>query len=169
MTIPNPEHLFQQVERLAVPASAGPPRQADLRRAISSAYYGLFHFILTCLADDMVGVMQRGTGRHALVYRSIDHRALRDLCLEAQKSTPSRKFVSIMPAAGFGLDIQSFARKTCELYESRNRADYDPQPRFVATDAKVAIGIARAARLQFSQADPGLKTLFLTLLLCPPR
>jgi hypothetical protein len=169
MTIPNPEHLFQQAERLAAPASAGPPRQTDLRRAISSAYYGLFHFILTCLADDMVGAIQRGTGRYALVYRSIDHRALRDLCVEAQKSTPSKKFSSIMPELGFGLDIQIFAAKTHELYESRNRADYDPQPRFVASDAKLAIDAARTARLHFTQADPGLKTLFLTLLLCPPR
>jgi len=169
MTIPNPEHLFQQAERLAESASAGPTRQADLRRAISSAYYGLFHFILTCLADEMVGVMQRGSGRYTLVYRSIDHRALKDLCLEAQKATPSRKFATVMPPLGFGPDIQIFAVKTYELYESRNRADYDPQPRFVASDARLAIDAARTARLHFMQADPGLKTLFLTLLLCPPR
>jgi hypothetical protein len=42
MAILNPEHLLQQAERLIQPPPAGPPRQVDLRRAISGAYYDAF-------------------------------------------------------------------------------------------------------------------------------
>jgi len=50
----NPDHLFEQAERLVAPPPAGPPRQVDLRRAISAAYYGLFHFCLIAAADEFV-------------------------------------------------------------------------------------------------------------------
>jgi hypothetical protein len=45
----DPEELLEQARRLAAE-----PTQADLRRAISAAYYGLFHFFLTAAADMIV-------------------------------------------------------------------------------------------------------------------
>ena len=42
MPIPNPEHLLDQAERLAA-TGTGAPRQTNLRRAISAAYYAVFH------------------------------------------------------------------------------------------------------------------------------
>jgi hypothetical protein len=106
----NPDHLFEQADKLVVPSPAGPPRQVDLRRAISAAYYGVFHFCLTAAADEFVGVTQRATSRYALVYRSIDHKTFRDLCLEAKKPTPPAKFAPYVPTGGFGPNIQSFPR-----------------------------------------------------------
>jgi hypothetical protein len=50
VTILNPDHLLEQADKLISPPAAGPPRQVDLRRAISSAYYGLFHSCLTAAA-----------------------------------------------------------------------------------------------------------------------
>jgi len=169
MTVLSPDHLLQQAERLAARPPAGVSRQVDLRRAISSAYYGLFHFTLTCLADEFVGVMQRATSRYALVYRSVDHRVLKDLCLEIQRPTPSRKFVPYFPAGGFGPELGSFAASAFELYEKRNRADYDPGPRFRSLDAQLAITTARDALERFGQAKLDIRRVFLTLLLCPPR
>jgi uncharacterized protein (UPF0332 family) len=60
--------------------------QADLRRAISSAYYGLFHFLLTAAADMLVGPDKRDTPYYGLVYRSIDHGQLRALSSRLSKS-----------------------------------------------------------------------------------
>jgi hypothetical protein len=57
---------------LSAPPPAGPRRQVDIRRAISVAYYGLFHFTLTAADDEVVGSSQRATTRYALVYRSLD-------------------------------------------------------------------------------------------------
>jgi hypothetical protein len=154
---------------LAAPPSVGRPRQADLRRAISSAYYGLFHFVLTCVADEFVGITQRATSRYTLVYRSVDHRTLKELCIEARKQTPIDRYFPYVPLGGFGADIQQFATVTIDLQARRHIADYDPRPRFQGSDATLAIGAARNAIGCFAQASRERRTAFLTLLLCPPR
>lgn len=46
VAILNPDHLFEQADRLAAPFGPGTIRQVDVRRAISAAYYGVFHAIL---------------------------------------------------------------------------------------------------------------------------
>jgi hypothetical protein len=137
----------------------------DLRRAISSAYYGLFHFTLTSLADEFVGVTERATSRYVLVYRSIDHRTLREVCSEVQKPNPPQRYAPYFPSNGFGPNIQAFATVAVELQE----ADYNPQPRFRTSDAKLAIATARSAVRRFQRAHVERRKAFLTLLLCPPR
>ena len=169
MAVLNPDHLFDQADKLVIAPSVGAPRQVDLRRAISSAYYGLFHFTMATLADEFVGLTQRPSGRYALVYRSVDHRALRILCAEVQKQTPPRNYSPYIPANGFGQNIQAFATAAIELQEKRHRADYDPVPRFRTSDAKLAIGTALSAVRRFTRASPERRKAFLTLLLCPPR
>lgn len=108
MAILNPEHLFEQAERLIARPSAGAPRQVDLRRAISGAYYGVFHGALAGAADEFVGAVRRSTREYALVYRSVAHRCLRELCSEAKKAKLSAKYAVYAPN-GFGSDIQAFA------------------------------------------------------------
>src|ERR1700693_2270452 len=107
VAILNPEHLFEQADRLI--ATAGRPRQADIRRAISAAYYGLFHAIITAAADQYVGATNQHMSRYGLVYRSVGHDWLRKLCEEAQKQAPSDKFKAHVPLTGFGADITAFA------------------------------------------------------------
>ena len=165
----NPDHLFEQAERLVAPPPSGPPRQVDLRRAISTAYYGVFHFCLTAAADEFVGVTQRVTARYALVYRSIDHKTLKDLCAEARKQTPTAKYVPYFPTGGFGLHIQALSTAVIELQEKRHLADYNPQPRFTTSDARLAISTARSAVHRFQAASVEERKVFLTLLVCLPR
>lgn len=69
MAILNPEHLFEQAEKLVIPPSAGPPRQVDVRRAVSASYYGVFHAAAAAEADHFVGVTKRSTSQYGLVYR----------------------------------------------------------------------------------------------------
>jgi hypothetical protein len=166
---PNPDHSFEQAEKLVAPPSAGPPRQVDLRRAISAAYYGVFHFCLAAAADEFVGATQRGTSRYTLVYRSIDHKTLKDLCAEAKKPTPPAKYLPYIPLGGFGSNIQAFATAAIELQEKRHLADYNPEPRFRTSDAKLAVGTARSAVHRFQTADEEHRKAFLTLLICTPR
>ena len=72
MPVLNPDHLLEQADRLMASTGRGAPRQADLRRAISNAYYGVFHAVVTEAADHFVGRTQRQTPTYGLVYRSID-------------------------------------------------------------------------------------------------
>ena len=169
MAVLNPDHLFEQAEKLLVPPPSGPPRQVDIRRAISAAYYGIFHYLLIAAADEVVGVTKRATPRYALVYRSVDHRDLKELCLEAKKQQMTRKYQSSVPVGGLGANIQAFASAVAELQEKRHSADYDPSTRVKTSDARLAIATARSAIGRFNRADEAQRTVFLFLMLFPPR
>lgn len=168
MTVLNPGHLFDQAQRLVASAS-GPPRQVDLRRAISTAYYGVFHFTLAALGDLFIGSSQRTSRRYALVYRSIDHRTLKEICIEVQKPSPSKRYAAYAPSIDLGPHVRAFAVAVTDLQDKRHRADYDPAARFRTSDARFAIVAARRAIERFELADPEFQKLFLTFLLCPPR
>jgi uncharacterized protein (UPF0332 family) len=155
-----PNDLFEQAELLV--ARAG---QVDLRRAISAAYYGMFHFILTAAADMVVGAGQRSSARYALVYRSVDHGRLRTLCGQLSTSRPQVPFA---PTDGFG-QIADFARVTANHIELRNSADYDPSRNFAAEEAELAISEARQAIDWFQQGSVEQQEAFLTLLLFKSR
>jgi hypothetical protein len=157
------------VKKLVAPRGAGSPRQGDLRRAVSSACYGLFHFCLAAAADEFVGATQRATSRYALVHRSIDNRTLKYLCAEATKLAPPAKCLPYFPVGGFSSNIRAFSSTAIELQEKRHLADYNPQPRFRTLDAKAAVNAARVAVHRFQAADQEHRKAFLTLLICPPR
>ena len=168
MAIFNPDHLFEQANKL-ISAQAGRPRQADIRRAISAAYYAIFHATITGAADQFVGVTNRDRSRYGLVYRSVSHAWLRDLCKEVQKPTPSNKFKPYAPRTGFGPNITAFAAAVVELQEKRHSADYDVMIRMNRSDAALAIATAQAALRRFGKASRTQRLVFLSLLLFPPR
>jgi hypothetical protein len=164
MAILNPEHLLEQAERLAAPPPAGAPRQVDLRRAVSSGYYALFHFLLAAAADEFIGANARSTPRYALLYRNIEHASLRHICAEVQKSTPRPKLRAYFPEGGFHRNIRGFGRIAVELQTKRHDADYDPLARFTTLDVRVIVGEARAAITAFKSAPGNERLMFLTLL-----
>jgi uncharacterized protein (UPF0332 family) len=160
---PDPEHLFGQADALAAGTE---PREADLRRAISAAYYGLFHFTLTAAADMVVGSGNRSSARYGLVYRSVDHLRLRALCAQLNATKPQN--LSLVPSGGFGT-IADFARIVCYLHELRNLPDYDTSRDFTPDEARVAISEARQGIKWFQQGTAEQQQAFLTLLLFRSR
>ena len=109
MTILNAEHLLDQAVRLIASPQPGPPRQVDIRRSISAAYYGLFHAILTAAADSVASRAQRGSATYALAYRSIDHRTLRSVCEMVRRPALPLDYRAHVPAEGFDPSIKRFA------------------------------------------------------------
>lgn len=160
---PDPNELLRQADLLA---GQTPPTQADLRRAISSAYYAVFHFCLTAAAEMVTGASAPSTERYTHVYRSIDHKVLRGLCGQLGQSQPQN--VAITPGSGFGR-LQDFARLTASLYEQRIFADYDPSRTYSDTEARVVISDARLAITWFNSCDDEQKNAFLTMLLFRQR
>lgn len=65
--------------------------------------------MLTEVADEFIGVTQRTSDRYALVYRSINHNILKELCNAVKKRTPPAKYAPYFPAAGFDQNIQASA------------------------------------------------------------
>jgi hypothetical protein len=169
LTIPNVEHLLAQAEQLIAPGSPGAPRQADLRRAISNAYYAVFHTVLAASADEFIGRTRRHETVYGLAYRRIDHTALRDLCTELNKPTLPLRYRRFQPEPGFGTDLTLFARHLVELQQRRHAADYDPMIRLKRSDALAAVATARTALLRFRQCSIDARRIFLALLLFPPR
>jgi hypothetical protein len=160
---PDPDEYLQQAEGLAGNPSA---TQADFRRAISTAYYAIFHFCLTAAADIIVGMESRLTPAYRLVYRSVDHRTLRGLCGQLSQTSPQN--VAIIPSTGFG-KIADFARVTANLQEQRIMADYDPFLSFTDVGAILAISEARQAIDWFKACDDEQQKAFLTMLLFRQR
>jgi uncharacterized protein (UPF0332 family) len=104
-------------------ASRQRPRQADLRRAVSTAYYALFHTLAQDAADLLVGVGAVRSGpAWVQVYRALDHGFARNACREAKN-------------AGFSPGLVACAVEFVELQEARHDADYDPSVRFSRADA----------------------------------
>jgi hypothetical protein len=147
----DPEELLAQALQLA-----RRPAQADLRRAISAAYYGLFHFFLTAAADKIVGADKRETSQYSSVYRSIQHSRLRAVA-------------SHLSASKWFGPIADVARVAGNLLELRHKADYDPGYTCDASDADLAIVAARQAIDQFKASTPDQQLAFLSLLLFKAR
>jgi hypothetical protein len=168
VTIPNVEHLLEQADRLIAPSGRGAPRQVDLRRAISNAYYALFHAVSIAGADQFVGRARQSEQQYALVYRSVEHRALRQLCEDLGKTTLPAKYEPYIPRQGLGVGIGAFALAVVDLQAKRHSADYDPMIRLTAPDAQMAIRTARRALALFNIARRS-RMVFLMLLLFPPR
>lgn len=169
MAILNPEHFFEQAERLLEPATVGAPRQVDLRRAISAAYYGLFHAVLAAAADHFVGATKRDTKQYALVYRSVDHRRLGEVASDLSRDLTKSKVEAYIPVSGFAQSTRLFFRAIVELQQRRNAADYDPLLRFRISDALQAVNTARTALKHFRDSRAAERDAFLALLLFRPR
>ena len=169
MAIFSPDHLFEQAERLIAPPPAGPPRQVDIRRAISAAYYAVFSHICSRAADHLIGRSRRNDPLYGLVHRAVDHRGLKRLCEDLHKSNPPPAYTAFVPQSGLGRDFSDFALALIGLQEDRHEADYDPMVRLQASDALVAIDSGRAAIKAFNGLPAETRRTFLTLLLFPPR
>jgi hypothetical protein len=141
----------------------------DVRRAISSAYYAVFHAILIAAADEIVGAVHRVTANYAVVYRSIDHRQLRTICDIARAKVPPPRYRPFVAGAGFGTDVQTFAGAVMSLQERRNVADYDPTNQFRTVHGNQAIDLARIALHHWEAVPDVERRTFLMLLLFPPR
>jgi hypothetical protein len=169
VAILNPEHLLEQAERLIQRGSAGAPRQVDLRRAVSNAYYGMFHIIMAGAADAFVGRSRRSSPQYSLAYRSIDHRSLRQICDNVRRPMLRDRLKPYGPPQGFGQDMIALAELLLDLQQKRYAADYDPAIRLSASEARQSIGMARDALIYWRNAPDMERTAFLALLLFPPR
>ncbi|MBX9642638.1 MAG: hypothetical protein K2W91_00880 [Novosphingobium sp.] len=170
MAVLNHSHLLQQADHLLQPnGKTHLVRQVDRRRAISAAYYAVFHFVLSSFADEFVGARYRTDSRYALAYRSVDHNKLASLCKGISSQRGLEKFGTYFPKAGFGPNILEFASLLPELKELRNSADYDPSHWVTLASAKSAVKSASSAIKRFESASAARRKAFLTLLAFPPR
>lgn len=114
-------------------ASPNKPRQADLKRAVSTAYYALFHAMAKDAADRLVGVgPNRPDKAWRHMYRALQHGEAKSAC-EAVRNL------------NFPNGLKSCADAFVALQQKRHDADYNPDSRVLRADALAAIQQAEDA------------------------
>jgi len=114
---------------------------ADLRRAVSTAYYALFHAVCAMAADALVGRPDPHRPERAWqqAYRALEHgKARQRLLLIAERTGGPSRF-------GFPEDVAYLATTFSELQHERHRADYDPMTRLTAAEAMRSVRRAEVA------------------------
>jgi uncharacterized protein (UPF0332 family) len=118
--------LLAQARSLAT-SDPKKPKQANLRRAVSSAYYALFHFLSEEAAKNFVGAGPQVRMRRDLARRAVAHTRLKDVCQEFLKPTPRDLLKPYWAPAGIrgNNDIATVCQNLISLQEFRHVADYD--------------------------------------------
>ena len=127
-----PEHLLQIATDLAE-INTRRPRRADLCRAVSTAYYALFHCLARTCADSLAG-RSRSVGNRPMwrrVYRALEHRQAKTRCENVPPSFPE--------------EMRDFGQTFAELQSKRHLADYDPDYPIRKSDVIADINDVRTA------------------------
>ena len=141
-----------------------PPRrpgqaEANFRRALSTAYYAMFH----CLAGDAANLIigkKRSLYWHR-VHRALEHRKIREAC-------QNKKAMEAFPR-----EIHDFAEIFVVLQKMRQRADYalddNPEDPYYETEVLALINTAEFSIRQFEQADVQHRRNFVAYVLFKAR
>jgi uncharacterized protein (UPF0332 family) len=115
----------------------GEPKQVDLRRAVSAAYYGLFHLLTTEAAQNWRHASQRD--RFA---RLFDHGRMKT-CSSRLVSRPLPVDPAQVPVAA---DVRLVADSFVKLQQARHTADYDNSKVWSRTQVYELISLAEDAK-----------------------
>lgn len=110
----NPRDLLKTSREL-LEVAHGKPRQANLLRATSTAYYAMFHTLARTCADLLIGGAgsERSKSAWHQVYRALEHGHARNCCKNGKLCL-------------FPKEIQDFANIFVSMQAKRHKADYDP-------------------------------------------
>lgn len=156
-----PNDLLETADVLFA-AKARKPRQADLRRAVSTVYYALFHTLARCCADAVVGKLVTGSSEITRIawhqaYRGLNHATAKEACNK-------KKNLGKLDAA-----VQNFAATFVWMQEERHNADYNPETEFYKSQVKLYIEYVRYVIDKFERAPSKDRRAFSALILFKNR
>jgi uncharacterized protein (UPF0332 family) len=131
------EDLLTLADRLAHPAP-GEPEQASLRRAISTAYYALFHL----LVQEAAQIWLHSTSAHFALERRFEHRVMKDVSRAVAQGTWKGWTTPAIPVPG---ELRSVAGTFVDLQDARHQADYDNSALWGYSDVHAVIVDAHVA------------------------
>ena len=141
-----------------IAAKRGRPRQTNLRRAVSTTYYALFHCLTACCADALAGRAGSSSGAEAWrqAYRALDHGQARGRCERAAERN-------------FPPGILRFATHFTDMQGKRHRADYDPEARFTKAEVEQDINQTAIRISRFLETPARDRHAFAVYVLLPIR
>ena len=156
------DDLLDQADHLA---SREPkkPRQASLRRAVSAAYYALFHLLAAEGAQRLVPAQP--TLLRAQVRRAYVHTNMKEVCQQFSRRHLPAALAPLLTSP-IEADLVAVAEAFVALQEARHEADYDFTATFNRIDVLQKVQRARAAvaSWQAVRSKPNA-TVFLAALL----
>lgn len=146
------------------------PKQAHLRRAISTAYYAVFHFLVDQAARHVVGTHPEKAPLRAFLARGVTHQGVKALCREVTQRRWPSVVTKRLGKDGTPEPPGDVLKRLCAaflaLQEERHRADYDLVARY--TRANTLIDVQKASTFfdDWAQLPNGpSKDLFLYMLI----
>lgn len=170
----NPQHLLAVARDLAN-LDSHRPRQASLRRAVSSAYYALFHLLIRSSVNAQVGFGPTATHREIgeTMVRWFTHTRMAVVCGQFTGPVVPSRLRKVLPRGQQGAALvptstalQSVTRAFLDLQQARHDADYDPSKHFTRQGVLTQVDQAEQAFKDWdvASADP-FRPVFLLLLL----
>lgn len=134
------ERLLALAEELAEKSSRSPTLR---RRAVSTAYYALFHALAELCAQELLGSgTSKRSNEYVRIYRSLDHGTLKN----AFAAPPLKK----IPA------LQTIGNRVVRLQSERIRSDYLPQQPIYTTEQSIdLVKSAKVALLSITKLSQG--------------
>ncbi len=135
--------LLHQAELLAT-KEPKKPRQASLRRSISTSYYAAFHFLIYQATRKIVGTSHDRKPLRELLGRAFNHGEMLDICKSFRSGTgglPATVERAFKPLT-IPQELQQIADNFVTLQNERHQADYDLSAKFRRRDALEAHALA---------------------------
>lgn len=167
--MPDPSELLAVAHLLLNTDFPKTPSDAQLRRAVSTAYYALFHTILRAAASRFVGLDQSATPAFSLIYRSFDHRGIRKVCEALRASTLKGTYKHHLRRETVTQELRDLADAFPTLQDARHLADYDPAIRFLPSDVSSLVDAAKVAIDTFDRISRDEQTDVLALMMVGAR
>ena len=111
--------LIEQAEHLAKREHTR-PRQASLRRALSTAYYALFHLLISDAALKLIPNVPANLRNQAT--RALAHGEMKNACKQIKQRS---EIFTVLLSQPVEPEISVVATTFIELQEMRHAADYD--------------------------------------------
>jgi len=103
----------------------GRPKQAKLRRSISTAYYSLFSLLVEEATTLMVGSGKKKKALRGYMMRAISHEVIRDVCKGFASRNPDDRTRKALDGHEIPGDLADVARTCHNLQTDRHEADYN--------------------------------------------
>ena len=118
-----PDDLLEQARTIAR-QDARRPKQASLRRAVSTGYYALFHFLIAEATIKLVAI----PGLRSKFARVFEHGIMKEV--SRSFGNPNVDVMKLTGGLPIPVDLRFVAEAFVALQEARHEADYDPNRNF---------------------------------------
>jgi uncharacterized protein (UPF0332 family) len=161
------EDLLEQANHLAN-RERQKPRQASLRRAVSTAYYALFHLLIHEATKNWKRAEQR-----PLLARGFEHGRMKSACDKKQKELVD--FIKSVPAPppadiAMAQHLHTVVTTFIQAQQQRHTADYDSSKQWTRTEVLTLVGaVSRAFQSWRAIRNQNLAQDYLVYLLVKDR